>query len=321
MHIYSRCCCAPLVAFLVGSAVVFGGYVRCLMLSVNPRCFSAGRHRADRAVRLLQEHTAAGATFASRPCAGPGSSGQAHKGAAGAGQDESHSARNHRVGARPRGKAGRFGQQERRTQFREQAVLSTSEEDQLVYGLLADVTLPASGVPPVSLLLSGVLAVVTLQLAAPRGAACQPAKGACTPACQPAKGACTPAGLARLSARARICVQLRLCGRARTCVTTGPRHLDRLGQLGEFEQESNTGWDWRVQSLDGRGDSCTVSFCFRLGCNRRSNPVGGQQNGARCHVVGLTVLQQRQGLSTGVASSVSSGLSVLVTLSQRRHTP
>ena len=66
------------------------------------------------------------------------------------------------------------------------------------------------------------------------------------------------------------------------CVTTETRHLDRLGQLGEFEQDSNT-------------DRC-VCVCV----TRSARPpacVLQQRHGIS---IGVCVLQQRHGISAGV---------------------
>ena len=68
--------------------------------------------------------------------------------------------------------------------------------------------------------------------------------------------------------------------RRRLCVATETRPLDRLGQLGEFERDSNTD-----SELESNTDSPEAVYAGEA---------------TRC-----CALQQRQGISTGLASSVS----------------
>ena len=113
------------------------------------------------------------------------------------------------------------------------------------------------------------------------------------------------------------------------CVATEARPLDRLGQLGEFEQDSNTASDLESntdshsaqskahvarQAAAERGEEAPHSK--EQSKQQQQNPEGPDRNNAQTVQpvatpqtlelpVSMCVLQQRQGLSTGLASSVS----------------
>ena len=63
----------------------------------------------------------------------------------------------------------------------------------------------------------------------------------------------------------QCCFRRQRCGSGGVCVTTETRPFDRLGQLGEFEQDTNTGLASSV--------SCVWQECFgRSGAARDASP-------------------------------------------------